>query len=114
MYPYNKENLVDYRLMMFGACILFFGAVICGVLFHRFLGLWVMLLTVFYAIQVGALLFRWHPEPTAKRQIGVLLAAMIAYGAITPFAVDLLISEYHVWRGECSLLTRPPSRCDHQ
>ena len=101
MYPHEKQNLVSYRAMASAGVFLFAFAIVAGVLFHRFLGLWLAGLTLVCAIPILMAFFRWNSEPTARRQYGELLVLMLAYGFIAAYGVDVLTLKYYSWRGEC-------------
>lgn len=112
MYPYAKENLVPYRDFLLGGSVSFALCVLFGIVNHRPMGLFFALIGIIAAVVgPGRALFRWHSEPTAKRQYTTLLIIMVVVAVLGGFATDALIARYHLASGECPIWLDFADRC---
>lgn len=112
MYHYQKQNLVPYKGVLIALSVGFVGFLIAGILLHKPTGI-LFAVTVLFSAAVGPgrALFTWQPEPTARRQFGTALVAMILVGAVGAIAADSLLSAYHRDRGECPAWLHSANRC---
>ena len=99
----EKQNLIPYRLLLGGTLVSILGSLAFGILDKRPMGLAVAGLAVVLAATFFIQLFRWHPEPTARRQLVVAIVVKFALGAAGAVVVDLAIAEYFLRRGECPI-----------
>ena len=80
MFPYEKQNLIDYRHTLGWTAAGFCLCLAIGVLLRTYAG-WVFSMLQAYAVLTLALRLRdWSPEPAAKRQIVVAMATHAALG----------------------------------
>lgn len=112
MYAHQKQNLVPYKGVLIALAVGFVGFLIGGILFQKPTGI-LFALTVLFSAAVGPgrALFTWQPEPTAKRQFGTALVAMIVIGVVGAIAADSLLSAYHRNRGECPAWLHSANLC---
>lgn len=80
MFPYEKQNLVNYRFLLGWTAVLFVVCVVTGVLMHKYVGWAFAVMQGYAALETARALFSWHPEPTAKRQLATAVGVHSALG----------------------------------
>ena len=111
MYPYEKINLVPYRVIAGYTAAALLGFAICSVLFRKPTGLGFMALCSLIAGVHVWRAFQWNSEPTARRQFLVAAFVMLLIGLVGSLALDWAVAEYHLWRGECPIWLDFEGRC---
>ncbi|SFS91470.1 hypothetical protein [Brevundimonas viscosa] len=112
VYPYAKENLVPYRSFLSGGFFAFVFWVVFGIITRQSAGLLFGLTGLMAAVVgPGRALFRWHSEPTAKRQYATLLIIMVVVAVLGGFVTDEVIARYHLAKGECPIWLDFADRC---
>jgi len=103
MFPHDKQNFVDYRFLFWFSAILFILSVGIGVLWRLSSG-WVFAAFQGYAaLEAGIAMFRWYPEPTAKRQFATLVVVLAVIGIggfmLVNWVTETLVVQIDRWAG---------------
>ncbi len=106
-----KERLVSYRELAVLTIGLLGFCVAWGIVDHRPMGFGFMLLLGVSAVGYAVELFRWHAEPTARRQFATALLLTCLLSVVGAFGVDLAIAQYHLRMGECPVWLDFAGRC---
>lgn len=115
MYPYKKENLIPYKEIFVGAAVMFVAFFLAAIYTKKPLGLnFGFGFLVLAVVGPGGALFRWHSEPTAKRQLVTAIVVLVVVGVLGAIALDFVAELYHLGRGECPVYLDFSGRCEPQ